>query len=498
MISPQLSIPNIGTGDIGISQLAHPQLVIPTLASSAQWMMATPQFDNNVTLQTDNISFMRSTEDTYDLFLCQDDFAFITAIQAELLKEFIVSEIIKVTENSQGWAPDFTFKGLQSIHRYVLSTKDEASRDWLINLDFSRFILFNVLVYTREELWYERAAIWLPGHSQQRKLEPLEKLKLQNKKLEGVNIGKWKMVKKIITLNGTRLYVDMAPSSARALEKHNMLLSYELQKVTVFLKAVAIDKNAFDAGLKEISIKDESVLENVINKAVIPTIQNSPSLLKIALSGRKDMCLEQARQVKENIIYHIYKYHNADGISRTDFINYGFIAPHYFGIIPENTETKRWLMKRQLGKLNRRSIIVIASDEDSAKYYRIMINVPNEQKVTALLILEKIKQSNQGVKGINFHLWKPIRLKLCSDKTKVQIQLDVDIQSVDTLIKMNYELDYMNEANKNITVFVESELSKEKLLQSIREIKKQSCDNYDVANMDLDSGSDNDDVICIG
>lgn len=455
------------------------------------------QFDNQQHFTDQAYDTAVLSNEGHNLYLCQDDFEPFSSIQAEYLKNFLFNEIVKVTEISNGWAPDITLKGLQSMYRYELSTMDERSKDWVLNLDFSEFKYFNVLVYTKEQLWYERAAIWLPGHSRSRALEPLDKLKMQNNELEGVNIGKWKFVKKIVTVKGTRLYVDMPPSSARALEKNKMMLSYELQKVNVFLKAVAVDKDAFDAGLKEASITDPSLLTSAVQNSPMPTLNanSEPGIVKIGLNGRKSLTVEQARKIKEVVVYHLVKYLQLNGASKTDFIKFGFLPPNFIGVLPENPESKKWLMSRSFGKMARTTIVVFGDDNDNTKYFKMFAIIPHEYHSSMTLAFERLKQSNQGIKGIHFNLWKPINLT--SERKKAQLEIDIDLESIETISKMKYRLDYVGEYGIQVVNF-HSEYSFSKLEERIKKFKMEQVDSYDVANMDLDSDdSDKDDVVCI-
>lgn len=438
-------------------------------------------------------------DDGYNVYLCKDDFKPFTDFQANCLKNFIVSQLVTVTKSSQGWAPDITLKGLQSQFRYQVQTYDAVSRDWLIQLNFKEFKLFDVLVYTKEELWYERAAIWLPGHSRCRNIEPLKKLELQNKRLEGADVGKWKLVKKIVNTKGTRIYVDMPPSCARALEKHKMLLSYELQKVSVFLKAVAVDKDAFDAGLKEQSVVDQSLIVAAAQSSPMPSLGHDPNIVKVTLKGSKTLTIVQARKIKESIIYNLFKYHqNGDGSSRTDFVKYGFCTPNCFGVVPENDESKRWLTGLNIGRLNKQPIIVLGADEANTKYIKMTICVNNEYNVNAPRICERLRQSNQGVKGLNFNLWKPASsISVERRNNKVFLDVDLDMESLETIAKMNFQLDYVDERNTMIATFKSDEYSESGLLEMIDKYKAEQTDSYDVANMDISQSDSDNDIICL-
>lgn len=444
-----------------------------------------------------------NNEEGFNLYLCKDDFEPYTYVQAEYLKKFIVSQIIQAS--ATGWSPDFTIKGLQSMFRYELATRDENTRDWIVNLDFSEFKLFNVLVYTTEELWYERAAIWLPGHSKCRSIEPLAKLKLQNKKLVGVNIDKWKFVKKIVTPKGIRVYVDMPPSSARSLEKHNMLLSYELQKVNVFLKAVAVDKDVFDAGMTGISDHGQSEMIKAAENAPMPFLMNEKDMVKIGLKGNKALSVDQARKVKDMLIYHIFKYHQEQGYSRTDFTKHGFCRPGYLAVVPENNESKRWLTTVNIGKINKHQIVVHSSDENKSKLITMFVTVKSDdwyKHSTLSLIFERLKQSNQGVKGLNFNLWKPIQvLTIRNNRSKLMLEVKMDIESIETIIKLKYKLDYVDDRHNqvgNCVAHVTTEYSPSKLEEKIKKYKEELNDTYDVANMEIASSDDDDDIVFMG
>lgn len=435
----------------------------------------------------------------YRLYLCKDDFERITNIEADLLKDFLISQMFKATANYQGWSPDFTLKGLQSLYRFEVVTKDAGSRDWLRSLDFSEFEYFHILVYTKEELWYERAAIWLPGHSRVKNIEPLDKLRLQNKKLEGVNVDKWKFLKKIVNEKGTRLYVDMPPSSARALEAHDMKLSYELQQVSVYLKAVAVDKNSFDAGMRVASNTSAAEIEDAIKNAPMPVLANDPALVKIILKGSKTLDLVQARKIKEVVIYNLFRYHQQDGLSRTDFVKYGFLQPNYFAILPMNPESKRWLLGCSFGKVNRQLVVVIGGEEDKTRFFKMTAIIPYDHNFRGAVVIERLKTSNQGVKGINFNLWKFIRVKHI-DRKKIRYEVDIDLDSLETMSTMRYQLDYVDTSGTH-TVYFRSEYSQSGLDDMIKKCKAEMLDSYDVANMDLDSdqsdSEQNNDVICL-
>lgn len=457
-----------------------------------------PQFEKNNEPLPNRSVYTSDSDQGYNLYLCKDDFEPYSSNQADYLKKFLVHKIVQTSETGQGWCPDLTLKGLQSLYRYELVTKDESTRDWILSLDFSEFDLFNVLVYTKEELWFERAAVWLPGHSRCRNIEPLTKLKLQNKKLEGVNIGKWKFVKKIITAKGTRVYVDMPPSSARALETHKMMLSYELQKVNVFLKAVAVDKDAFDAGLKETSVSNQSEIIAAVQNSPMPSLGHDPNIVKIALKGNKAFSVSQARKIKEMIIYHIFRYHQNAGSSKTDFIRFGFCQPGHFGVLPENTESKRWLMALNIGKLNRHAIVVLGADESSKRYIKMSVVLKHEHNLNPALIFERLKQSNQGVKGLNFSLWKPGKVFPNRDRTRSTFEIEMDLESIETLRDMDFKLDYIDDRHNQDNVSVEYKHSEAKLDELIKKYKAELNDSYDLTNMDLGSSDEDDDIVYVG
>nr|XP_032524595.1 uncharacterized protein LOC116775729 isoform X2 [Danaus plexippus plexippus] len=429
--------------------------------------------------------------DGHTLYLCKDNFQTISEYEIDQLKSFLIKQLVEVTETSQGWAPDFTLSNQRNTHRHEVFTRDQRSKDWLLNLDFSDFTVFKVLVYTSEELWYERAAIWLPGHSRHRKFDPLTKLKLQNRKLEGVNIGKWKFIKRIITANGTRIYVDMPPSSARALEKHKMLLSYELQKVNVFFKAVAIDKNAFDAGLNEPSIE----IPLTPASCPMPSLGQDPRIIKFALKGNKPFNLGMARKIKDIILFKLFKYHELEGRSRTDFEKYGFCQPGYFGILPENEESRKWLVSLDIPRINRQPVVIVGADDIKGKFFRMNIVMPNYYNLKPALAFERLRQSNQGVKGINFNMWKNLNVIISRREGKVGLEVDMDLESVETLSKIHYQLDYVAEGHIK-TFKVESQFSQDRLEEMIRQYKDELIDSYDVHNMDLASDSE-ESIVCL-
>lgn len=460
----------------------------------SQMLQQNIQSQMQTDLQSQSNTIQQSTRDpneTYDLYLCQDDFETFSDNQAEKLKDFLVSQMFKASETGNGWAPVFSLKGLHSLHRYELSTKDEASKNWIINLDFSEFEFFNVLVYTKEELWYERAAIWLPGHSRYRNLEPLEKLRLQNQYVEGIKLGKWKFVKKIVTIKGTRLYVDMPPSSARALEKQKMMLSYELGKVNVYLKAVAVDKEVFDAGLKAHSITDPSVIANALQATVMPTLPSQLGIIKVTINGAKTITLKQANKMKEMVVYQLFKDLQHQGKSRTDFLKYGLCPPNCIGIIPENDESKRWLLSRTFGKLNRQVVIVLGGEDTTTKYFRMRAAVPKlhipASGPNIQCTMERLRSSNQGVRGLHFQYWKPISyVHNTNDRHKSIFEVDVDLESVEALMKIHFKLDYVDQYGTK-TVILKSDYSTSKLKEKIGKYKAEQVDSYDVANMDIDT-----------
>lgn len=431
------------------------------------------------------------------LYICKDDFQPILEYETELIKDFLIKKLIKVTETLHGWAPEFTLNKQNSDCRHEVIARDERSKDWLLSIDFSEFQHFNVLVYNTEELWYERAAIWLPGHSRQSKnFDPLKKLMLQNKYLEGVNIGKWKTVKLILTQKGTRLYVDMPPSSARALERYKMLLSYELQKVNVFLKAVAVDKDAFDAGLNEKSITNVPPGTT----ALMPSLGQHPDLVKMALKGNKPFTLPMAKKLRDIILYKLFKYHELGrGQSRTDFIKYGFCQGGFFGVIPENEESKKWLCSLDMGRIQHQQVIIMGADGMKTKYFKMHITMPrnlNLNATSASSAFERIRQSNQGVKGLNFSMWKNQVLVNDVKRMKSALEVDMDLESVETLSKLNFKLDYVWNGTNYGSLPVASGYSFEKLQEIIAKHKEEMKDSYDVSNMELATSSD-DEVICL-
>lgn len=496
IMMPHFDMVQPGMPQVPVMMQSIPPMIVPTPSYMSSFKDVAEQqpvadisgYDNN------------SNEGLFNLYLCKDDFEPYSEAQAEYLKKYLVSQIVKVS--STGWSPDFTIKGLQSMYRYEVATKDENTRNWLVNLDFTKFILFTVLVYTKEELWYERAAIWLPGHSKCRNIEPLAKLKLQNKKLEGANVGKWKFVKKIITPKGTRVYVDMPPSSARSLEKHEMQLSYELQKVNVFLKAVAVDKDVFDAAMKITSVGDQSEIIQAAKNAPMPSLTHDKNMVKIGLKGNKALSVDQARKVKDMLIYHIFKYHQEQGNCRTDFTKYGFCQPGYLGVVPENTESKRWLMSVNIGKVNKHQVVVLSPDDNKSKFITMFVHVKNDLLSPMSLIVERLKQSNQGVRGLNFNMWKPIKVSPTREtRSKCILEVKMDIDSIETIMKLNYKLDYVDERHNqegNYIAHITSEYSPSKLEEKIMKLKEESKDSYDVANMEIASSDEDEDIVFLG
>lgn len=441
--------------------------------------------------QVSSPQVQENKKDGYSLYLCKDDFQPIDEFETAKLKDFLIQQLIKVTETTQGWAPDFTLVKQNSI-RHEVVTRDERSKNWLLSLDFSDFKEFNVLVYTTEELWYERAAIWLPGHSRCRNIEPLTKLKLQNKRLEGVNIGKWKLVKKVVTDKGTRVYVDMPPSSARAMEKHKMMLSYELQKVNVFMKAVAIDKDAFDAGLNEPSI---TILPSP-GSCPMPSLDQNPNIIKIGVKGNKPLSLVLARKLKDFILFKLFKYHQLDGKSRTDYIKYGFCQPGYLGILPENEESRKWICSLDIGCLNRQQLFIVGADDNKTKFFTMTISIPRNSNLNTAAVNERLRQSNKGVKGVNFSLWR--NQKILRDKMgQVTFEVEMDLESVETISKMNYQLDFVADGHDIRSVSVDSKFSRNRLEEMIAKYKAELSDTYNVENMELASSDSEDDVVCL-
>lgn len=422
----------------------------------------------------------------YTLYICKDDFEPITKQESNELREYLVSKIFEVTSKSNGgWAPNFTLKGMQSLHRYEVYTDDEKSKDWLCALDLNFLMLFSYVVYTKEEMWYERAAIWLPGHSTCH-IEPLRKLALQNKHIQGVEIGKWKLVRKIVTFKGTRVYVDMPPASARALEKHKMMLSYELQKVNVFLKAVAVDKDAYDSGMRELSITDPADLVKAIQNSPMPVLPHDPKMVKICLKGNKLITADQAKQIKNMVIHKIFKYHQEPPAKlKTDFEKYGFSLPGYFTILPENSDSRSWLLRLNIGKLKKHEVVVF-DEEASTKYLKVSITVPGAEQSEK--VLTKLKFSNKGVKGLNFAKWKVSKYRI--EGNFVKMSLDLDLDSFEALQKLNYSLDYNNRriAVRHTYTHVKAMISK---------MRAEKHDNLEVANMDLASDDDDKDVIMV-
>ncbi|XP_045485315.1 uncharacterized protein LOC111004014 isoform X1 [Pieris rapae] len=473
---------------------------IPTAAYIApQYMFPYPTFfpgyaevPQSVKSNGDWEMEIKSESEGYSLFLCKDDFQPINGDEADLLKKYIIDQIGQVSQNGHGWSPDCTLKGLQSPFRYEVLTRDTASRDWLLSVDFSKLAGFKVLVYTKEELWYERAAIWLPGHSRCR-IEPLEKLKLQNKCLKTINIGTWKVVKKVVTARGTRIYVDMPPSSARALENHKMMLSYELQKVNVFLKAVAVDKDAFDAGLKEQSFNSDA-----IPQSPMPSLANNPNTVKFCETGDKPVSLANARKIRDSIVYHLFKYLQSGGSSRTDFVKHGLTVAGYFGVVPENEESKLWLTSFAFYHVNNQPISVVGAGDYHSRFIKMFILLPGEQLCNSALVLERLRVSNQGVKGINFNKWKYRKMEYQKAARQSTYEFDMDLDSIERIEHLQFQLDYVVNGVEKV-VHVKSIYPESKLREIIQKYKDENSDKYDVANMELSSGSESgsDEVVCL-
>ncbi|CAH4037488.1 uncharacterized protein LOC123717447 isoform X1 [Pieris brassicae] len=476
---------NYGTQQVG---------QIPTAAFIApQYMFPYPTFFPGYAEVPQSVKMeIKSESEGYALFLCKDDFQPINGYEADLLKNYIINQIGQVSQNGQGWSPDCTLKGLQSPFRYEVLTRDTASRDWLLGVDFSKLMGFKVLVYSKEELWYERAAIWLPGHSRCR-IEPLEKLKLQNKCLKSINIGTWKVVKKIVTARGTRIYVDMPPSSARALENHKMMLSYELQKVSVFLKAVAVDKDAFDAGLKDCSFNPDA-----IPQSPMPSLPNSPNAIKFCETGDKPVSLTIARKIKDSIVYHLFKYLQSGGSSRTDFVKHGFTVAGYFGVVPENDESKLWLTSVEFRHINNQPITVVGADDYHSRSIKMFIVLPGEQLCNSALVLERLRVSNQGVKGINFNKWQYRKMEYQKAARQSTYEFEMDLDSIERIEHLKFQLDYVVNGVEKV-VYVKSQYPESKLREIIQKYKDENSDKYDVANMELSSGSESgsDEVVCL-
>ncbi|XP_013145570.1 PREDICTED: uncharacterized protein LOC106108833 [Papilio polytes] len=433
-------------------------------------------------------------QEGYCLYLCKDNFEAFNDKQGQYLKDFIVKSIIEASETSNdSWTPDLTLRGVQKDTRYVVWTSDELSRNWLLKLDFSKFSYFNVIIYTSEDYVDERAAIWLPGHTKTRGMPPLKKLVMQNRHLSNVNIQTWKLVREIVIEKGTRLYVDMPPSSARALEKHKMTLSYELQKVQVFLRAVAIDTDAFDAGLEEIS---SAVSTNLYQKnAPMPAIDSeAPHVIKLCLDNTP-VSVSTARKIKEELISQMYKYIKDGGKSRMDFLKYGYCKPGYFCVIPENTETAKWVKTQRMRRFNNHMITVCEAEKVSVKYITMTCLLPYDQTLTPKKVVENFKMSNRGVKGLKFNLWKNGRVFTTKNNTKTLYRADVDLESVDTLMKLNFSLDYSKDNRKSETVIMKYHYKVPNLKDMIKRFKEETTDTLRVTNMEI--SSEDEDIICL-
>ncbi|GBP97281.1 hypothetical protein EVAR_70282_1 [Eumeta japonica] len=102
-----------------------------------------------------------------------DDFSAISTVEADTIRQFLVSKIFDATASSasNGWVPNFIMRGLSSLCRYEVETNDRLSKIWLEQFDFSDLGGIHIVVYNKEELWYERV-LWLPGHSACKMLSP--------------------------------------------------------------------------------------------------------------------------------------------------------------------------------------------------------------------------------------------------------------------------------------------------------------------------------------
>ncbi|XP_037876010.1 uncharacterized protein LOC101737620 isoform X1 [Bombyx mori] len=481
----QINVPQ----QVAMAMMANQHNVVPAPCEKPYHQNQVPDYNSSLGGTAPSLGF--------NLYLCQENFEPFTDTEADEIKSFLIWQTMKVTETSRGWSPDITFKGLQSVNRYELFTMDEATKKWLLKIDYSELKNLNVLMYTMEELWYERAAIWLPGHySKKTRLEPFEKLKLQNKRLKDVNIGKWKLVKQIVNVKGTRLYVDLSPTSARMLARYKMKLSYELQKVDVYLKASAVDKDTFDAGLKEKSVTDRNLIMKTARTTPMPVIQNGPSVVKITLDRTRYLTPGQTFKLREIVIYHLFRYLEHGGTGSTDFEKYGFISPNIVGIVPENEESKRWLLNHQFGKLHYSQILVMCGGpQDNVTYMTMHVSVPTyKNSPKSSVIFEGIKKSNANIKGLNTHLWKLRGVHHSKQKSETKLHLDVDIKSIEKLIEMNYAISYADSNNRRHTLTMKHDYSEAKFMRLVKRHKTE-MDDSSVVNMEF--SSDEDDVICL-
>lgn len=427
--------------------------------------------------KSSNIDPTLSVEQKGTLYLCKKDFSAILNDEVILLKDFLVSQIFETT-TSTGWAPTLSMKGLQSAFRYQVIAEDDLSREWLLNFDFSSFRTFDVVVYSNEEPLYKRAAIWLPGHSTTYlHNEPLKKLQMQNRHLVGVNINQWILIQKIITQKGIRIYVDMPSSSARALAKYNMLLSYELQKVNVFLRSVAVDKETFDCGLQELSLSE---IPHDISDTPLPTLHYEPGVIRLCQIDDKLLTAQNAQKVKELLILRIYNYYeNERGKGRTDFIKFGFCQPGYFAVLPENKETVDWLLSIEIGHISNGKIVVCSKDRNNNKTLKFECTLSHPKgEVQPEVILERLNRWNKQHKGLNILTWNVHSIS--HNNKMVKMGVTVDFKSAVLLQKLGYKLKYYKEKIKFNHQY-------KNIGEMLNQRSHESEDIYDVANMEMDS-----------
>lgn len=419
------------------------------------------------------------------LSLCKIDFSPFTKSEVDHIRDFVVGRIFEASASGDsGWSPTVTFKGLQTNCRYELVAEDEMSYKWLMDVDFTRFKSFGVIPYTKDELWFERASILLKD-SCHWQLEPFQKLKLQNKFLEGVNIGKWKLVKQIVSFKGIQIYVDIPPSSKVALEKYNMQLSYEFQKVTVLMKTSAIDPAKFDAGLYSSDGLSMQQYASLLQNASLP-IMTDEGMMRLSLED--STCnITQAKRIKDKILQTLYDYLMYNKVvCKTDFVKCGYSPPGHLVILPENKMSRNWFNYRFFGIVSGRRIVLVEDENDEVQLLRVTADIPSlltRRSYNPAEILKIVANATVGMR-INVDRWKVVDAVYPeSNNSMLVIKLDIDAESVRTLHRRDFGLGF-NVGNQKCYI---------KFRHDCPNIKRflSRCglddDSYVVTNMDLDS-----------
>lgn len=450
----------------------------------------------NFTFQNSQIVHKNTgeTSSDYDLCLCKIDFSPFSDNEAAEVRKFLVSQIFKTSvSRNKSWAPSITIKGIQTRCRFQVLAENEASKQWLLKFNFSKFPLFDIMLYTKEELWYERAAIWLPGISRAQHIEPLVKLKLQNKCLEGVNLDKWKLVKTIVTTKGIRIYVDIPPSSRQALEKYNMLLSYELVKVTVYMKSATVDSVAFNAGLQQPSV-DIKTLQEAMEDEQMPIIKNDLKVVRIGMRNVNQYTIEQVKQIKSKLVNYMFRFHQNDkGRTKTDFVKYGFCPPGFFAVLPENKETEKWLTAHKFGTIGKNEIVALSAEVTNDRFIRLTAMVPyhfsNFPKFYPHVVLELLHKYNKEIKNLFIGKWKIIEAVASREGKEYRIVLDVDLESLKTLSLQRRP--FMLRFEYGFRSFeVKFERDHDDIAKVIKQLENETKDSYVVTNMELDSDNE--------